>query len=138
MAIQPLLILLLSPIILALPVYILGRSNPSIAKWSTTGIVLLTSVYSFYLWFFNFIGRNIYSGVSGDKVDGFVMHYKTDWIAEAGISFSVGVDGLSMPLLVLTQVVFLVSIVSSYFIKDQEATYYALLLVLLSGIVGTF
>ncbi len=129
-----LLILLLTPIVLALFAYLFGRNNPKIAKIIALVVVSLTTIYSIVLWIVHFL--------PGDRmdnaVDGFLLHFSTDWIPSAGISFAVGVDGLSMPLIVLTQVIFLVSIVSSFYITDQEATFYALMLVLLSAVTGTF
>ena len=119
---------------MSLFVYLLGRSNPSLAKWTTTGIISVTTLFSLWLWIKYFI--------PGDRMkaatDGFLLHVKVNWIPSLGISFALGVDGLSMPLVILTQVVFLVSVVSSFYIKDQEGVYYALILVLLSGIIGTF
>lgn len=119
---------------MSLFVYLLGRSNPNLAKWTTTGVISITTIFSLWLWFEHFLPGDRMSAAT----DGFLLQMKTDWIPSLGISFSLGVDGLSMPLVVLTQVVFLVSVVSSFYIKDQEGVYYALLLVLLSGIIGTF
>jgi NADH-quinone oxidoreductase subunit M len=124
------------PIAMALPVYILGRLNPSFAKWLTTIIVGFTTIYSIVLWIQEFTTEIAYK--SNDPEAGFVFLQKWEWIPDAHIYFAVGVDGLSMPLLVLTQVVFLVSVVSSFYIHEQEASYYSLVLILLSGVVGTF
>ena len=132
-----LIILLVLPIALALPIYLLGRTNASLAKWLTTAIIGFTTLYSFWLWIVHFA----FSGPNYDPTNseaGFKMLFKIDWIPNAGIKFAVGVDGLSMPLVVLTQVVFIVSVVSSFYIKDQEGSYYALVLVLLSAVTGTF
>lgn len=132
-----LIILMVLPIALSLPIYLLGRKNASLAKWLTTATIGVTTLYSIWLWIVHFA----YSGPKYDPTDstaGFKMFYQTDWIPSANISFAVGVDGLSMPLVVLTQIVFLVSVVSSFYIKDQEASYYALVLVLLSAVIGTF
>ncbi len=118
---------------MALPTYLIGRKNPNIAKWITVIIVSATTFFSIFLWITKF--------AYGDRtatVDGFLLHYKAVWIQSFGISFAVGVDGLSMPLVVLTQVIFLVSVVSSFYLHDQEGTYYSLMLVLLSAVTGTF
>ncbi len=134
-----LIILFIAPIALALPVYLIGRRNPSSAKWLTTGIVSLTTLYSIVLWIQYFTSHS--KRKENTSADGFILQVSKEpieWVPGADITFSLGVDGLSMPLLVLTQVVFLVSIVSSFYIKDQEATYYSMMLVLLTGITGTF
>jgi NADH-quinone oxidoreductase subunit M len=102
-------------------------------KWVTTGIVGLTTLYSIILWIDNFTDYK-----DRQTENGFLLHFKKTWVADANINLSMGVDGLSMPLLILTQVVFLVSVVSSFYIKEQEGTYYAMVLVLLTGVTGTF
>ncbi|MDH5400978.1 MAG: NADH-quinone oxidoreductase subunit M [Candidatus Heimdallarchaeota archaeon] len=126
-----LLYLLLIPISLALPTYLVGRWKPEFAKYLATLTILVTTIYNFILWFADFTNPSTNYG-------SFMYNYTKSWVPSVGIYFSVGVDGLSMPLLVLTQLVFLVSVVSSYYIKDQQGTYYALLLVLLTGVTGTF
>ena len=126
--------LMILPIALSPFIYLLTRWNKSWGKWTTAGIITGTTIYSIILWFQNFTG----SGYRDKATDGFLLQYKHTWIPGAKIYFAVGVDGLSMPLLVLTQVVFLVSVYSSFYVHDQEASYYSLLLILLSGVVGTF
>ncbi|OLS25777.1 MAG: F(420)H(2) dehydrogenase subunit M [Candidatus Heimdallarchaeota archaeon LC_2] len=132
-----LIILMVLPIALALPMYMVGRKNTSLAKWLTTLIIGSTTFYSMWLWVKHFAGNAIIYN-SDDGEAGFKMLYKAEWIPDLGVKFAVGADGLSMPLIVLTQVVFLVSVVSSFYVKDQEATYYALILVLNSAVIGTF
>ncbi|MHA2030721.1 MAG: complex I subunit 4 family protein [Candidatus Kariarchaeaceae archaeon] len=132
-----LIILLVLPIALALPIYLLGRKNASLAKWLATATIGFTTLYSIWLWIVHFAFSESAYDLTNNEA-GFKMLVKEDWIPSANISFAVGVDGLSMPLVILTQIVFLVSVVSSFYVKDQEASYYALILVLLSAVIGTF
>jgi len=128
-----LIYLLVLPIALSLPIYLLGRVKTSYAKWGTVLISAALTIYSIFLWFNRFVNAN-YSMAT----DGFFYHYSVDWVSSVGITFSVGVDGLSMPLLMLTEFIFLVSIISSFYIHEQEASFYAMILVLVSGVTGTF
>jgi len=132
-----LVLLLVVPIALSLPIYLLGRlGKPSLAKWGTVVTILATTLYSLFLWIQKFVPFDAANLFATDG--GFYYHIKLDWVPSVGITFSLGVDGLSMPLLLLTQVVFLVSVISSFYIHEQESSYYAMLLVLLSGVTGTF
>ena len=129
-----LLLLLLAPLVLSLPIYLTGKKmGPENAKWGTVVIISLSTLYTLILWLRRFINLD-----PSEFSDGFLYHFKADWVPSIGMVFSVGVDGLSMPLLLLTQFVFLISVISSFYIKEQEPTYYAMILVLLSGVIGTF
>jgi len=136
-----LIILLFTPIILALPVYLIGKFlNVKAAKFSALGVVILTTSYSLFLWLTTFLKHEDHAaGTSISAIEEtFHFHFKVPWIESVGISFAMGVDGLSMPLVVLTQVIFLLAIISSFYIKKDEAVYYALVLLLLSAVTGTF
>ena len=130
-----LIILLVLPIFASIFIYLLGRKNPNTAKWGTVLISLGLTIYSFILWFLQ-ISNKVPRGTGIDR--GFYYIVNVDWVSSVGIHFALGVDGLSLPLLLLTEVVFLVSIVSSFYIHEQEASFYAMVLVLLSGVTGTF
>jgi NADH-quinone oxidoreductase subunit M len=52
--------------------------------------------------------------------------------------YSMGVDGLSLPLVVLTCIVSTLAAVASLYIKQRTKEYYALLLILQTGMAGVF
>ena len=54
------------------------------------------------------------------------------------IDYFLGIDGLSMPLLVLTAVVMLVAVLSSWEIKTNLKGYFALLMLLNTAVMGVF
>ncbi|MBM3334725.1 NADH-quinone oxidoreductase subunit M [Candidatus Sumerlaeota bacterium] len=61
------------------------------------------------------------------------------WIPDWGVSYKVGVDGLSLSLVLLTNLLTALAILSSFTaIKDREREYYIFILLLQSGILGTF
>jgi len=69
------------------------------------------------------------------------MQFRADapWIPAWGIHYTVGVDGLSLFLVLLTTFLVPLSVLGSYaYITSRERQYYALLLVLTSGMVGVF
>ncbi len=70
---------------------------------------------------------------------GFQMLEKVDWLPSLGISYQLGVDGLSVLLVVLTTLLTLVSLVASWHpITDRVQEYLAAFLVLETGMVGVF
>lgn len=60
------------------------------------------------------------------------------WISRFDVNFSIGVDGISMPLILLTAVVLFLSVIASWGIEKNVKAYFALLLILETGVIGTF
>jgi NADH-quinone oxidoreductase subunit M len=61
------------------------------------------------------------------------------WIPDWGISYSVGVDGISLLLVLLTTFLLPISVLVSWEqIAEKERAYYAMLLVLGTGMLGVF
>ena len=60
------------------------------------------------------------------------------WIALFNAQFALGVDGISLPLVVLTAFVTLLSIVASWRIEESVRGYLALMLLLETGVIGAF
>ena len=63
----------------------------------------------------------------------------TPWIPNWGISYRVGLDGISLVMVLLTTALMPLSVLASYrYITVRERGFYALMLTLLTGLVGVF
>src|SRR6476659_4311214 len=63
----------------------------------------------------------------------------TPWIPRWGISYQVGIDGISLFMVLLTTVMMPLSVLASWTsITRRERAFYALMLALLTGLVGVF
>ncbi|MDP9818434.1 NADH-quinone oxidoreductase subunit M [Spirilliplanes yamanashiensis] len=71
-------------------------------------------------------------------VDGIAYEVDVPWIPTVDAGYHVGVDGLSLPLLALTAVLFLACAVWSLREPDRPRTYAALFLFLQTACLGTF
>ncbi len=61
------------------------------------------------------------------------------WIPQWGISYSVGVDGISMLLVLLTTFMAPITILGSFrYIQQREKAFYAMMLLLQVGVIGVF
>jgi NAD(P)H-quinone oxidoreductase subunit 4 len=60
------------------------------------------------------------------------------WIPQLGLNWSVGVDGLSMPLIVLSGLINTLAILASWKVKHKPKLYYFLVLLLYSAQIGVF
>jgi len=95
--------------------------------WALFGsfITLLLSVYLYRQ--YNSLGEN------------FQFIEKAPWIAEFGINYFLGIDGISLLLIVLTTALMPIVILGSFTaVKSKEKSYYFLLLFLQTGMIGAF
>src|SRR5216117_171385 len=70
---------------------------------------------------------------------GMQLQVDVPWIPSWGIHYAVGVDGISLFLILLTTFLMPLSILGSYsYITTRERAFYALMLVLTSGMIGVF
>ena len=60
------------------------------------------------------------------------------WVGSFNIRYALGVDGISLPLVVLTAGVFFLSALASWTIDRHVPAYWALFLLLETGVLGTF
>jgi NADH-quinone oxidoreductase subunit M len=73
------------------------------------------------------------------NVDGYQFVERADWIPSLGAQYLIGVDGISVLLVMLTTVMGFLAIFSSWdAIKDREKEYYAMFLLQQTGMIGVF
>jgi len=78
---------------------------------------------------------------SGAPMDGAGYRYSevASWLPALSIQYHLGMDGLSLLLVLLTAGLGMLAIAASFTaIRDREAEYYAFLLLLQTGVMGTF
>jgi len=118
-------------VLLALPVLgmaaLLAGAGRS-ARRLALGVALAEFAISIPLWFlFN-------PAASG-------MQFGADiaWIPQWGIHYRVGIDGISLPLVLLTTLLAPITILGSFrYITRRERSFYAMMLLLEAGILGVF
>jgi NADH-quinone oxidoreductase subunit M len=70
---------------------------------------------------------------------GFQMVSTTPWIEAWGVSYSLGIDGISLFMVMLTTFSTAIAILGSFnYIQKHERAFYALMLLLEAGVVGVF
>ncbi len=97
---------------------------------------LLTFALSLLLLVFFDTGRG---GVYGYGQDGVVqLVQRFSWIKSFNVEYFVGIDGLSLPLVILSTFVFVLAAVASWNVEKMSRGYFALFLFLEAGILGVF
>ena len=75
---------------------------------------------------------------SGPTPSGWMQYVDHDWIDALGIRFTLGLDGLSFLLVILTAFLQIAAIIAAWDQDKYPAFFFALLLVLETGIIGVF
>jgi len=69
---------------------------------------------------------------------GYQFIEKYDWMPMLGISLHFGVDGLSVPLVLLTGIVMVTGVMISWGIEERPREFFAFMFILASGVFGVF
>jgi NADH-quinone oxidoreductase subunit M len=73
-----------------------------------------------------------------DQSGTFAYEETRSWLRGVGSSYHLGVDGVSMPLLLLSSMLFVVAVLASSRLREQAKEYFILLLLLETGVNGVF
>jgi NADH-quinone oxidoreductase subunit M len=73
-----------------------------------------------------------------DGNDGFQFIEHMSWVPGFSIEYFIGVDGLSITMVILTALVSFVGVLASFSIEKQLKGYFAMYLLLVTGMMGTF
>jgi NADH-quinone oxidoreductase subunit M len=73
-----------------------------------------------------------------DGTGGALWQTSLPWISAIGARYQIGIDGLSLPLVVLSNLLFMLAIVASSGIQKSAQAFYGLLLVLQAATAGAF
>lgn len=116
------------PIVGVLILAFINRENHSAIKYTAWIVTFIDFVLSLYI-YFNF----------DSTTDKFQFVYDVTWIKSLGINYSVGIDGISLWLIILTTFLGWLAIWSSWTaIKDRLRGYMMSLLILQTGMLGVF
>ena len=66
------------------------------------------------------------------------LHARYPWVSRFNIDYYIGVDGISMAMILLTTVLFFLSMIASWGIEKHVKGYCMLFLILETGVLGTF
>jgi NADH-quinone oxidoreductase subunit M len=109
-------------IIMALPKH--RHNDIKLVAAIASAISCLGSIYAFFT----------YDTAAG----GIQFEEQFAWIPAIGTSYHVGVDGISLPLVLLTGVIIFAGVLVSWVREQRPREFFALLLLLVTGVFGTF
>src|SRR2546427_3203515 len=116
------------PLAGALGLLLIDKNKKSLIIHAATWIALADFLLSVPLFFMYDAG-----------LGGFQFQNKASWIPSIGVQYYVGIDGISLLLLLLTTFLGVISILSSWAaITERLKEYYVFMLVLQTGMLGVF
>lgn len=116
-----------TPLLAAMAILFVPKSQTHLIKWIATAGTLIVGLLS--LWALKIFDPDITT---------FQLIEKTSWIPAVNVSYFLGIDGISLPMVTLTALVSFLACIGSFGIKEREKEYYFLYLLLETGMMGTF
>ncbi|MDR3572641.1 MAG: NADH-quinone oxidoreductase subunit M [Anaerolineaceae bacterium] len=120
-------IIIFTPLVAGLVILLL----PAERKDWIRGIALGAAVLSFLLSIWVYASYNI--GAGGYQ---FIEH--TAWLPALGISYYLGVDGISVPLLLMGSLVLLCGVMISWKVEDRPREFFSFMMFLGTSVLGVF
>jgi NADH-quinone oxidoreductase subunit M len=121
-------LILFTPLAGALILLLVDKRNENAIRWIANLVTLIGFAVSVPLWFW-------YQPAGAD----FQFIERASWIPSIGAEYFLGVDGLSVLLILLTTMMGFIAVLSSWTaITERVKEYYIFLLVLQTGMLGAF
>ncbi len=120
-------VIIFTPIVFGLLLFLLPgerKTEIRVTALAAAGLAMFLSAWVY-------IGYDTAAG-------GYQFVEKTSWLPSLGISYFVGVDGMSAPLVLLTGIVMFTGVLISWNIEDRPREFFAFLFILATGVFGVF
>jgi NADH-quinone oxidoreductase subunit M len=118
---------LLAPILAALIIVFLPKEEGKTIKIVAalgTFVSLALSIYVFFAY--------------DRSTAGMQFNLTVPWVPDLGVNLAFGVDGMSIPMLLLTNLIGFTAVYSSWNTEKRVKEFFVLLLILIAGVMGTF
>jgi len=120
-------LILFTPVLAAVIVITLPKEQETLIRWTALAFSLIPLGLSIVLWF-NFDQAN----------SGFQFEEQVIWYSALNSTYHLGVDGISLTMVLLTTLLTPLAILASFTIKDQVKAYMFLFFLLEMGMLGVF
>ncbi|MFA9491826.1 MAG: NuoM family protein [Anaerolineales bacterium] len=122
-----LLLILLTPMVGALIVLLVPKEQTDAIRWTALLLSLVPLVLSIYMWI-----------AYKPALPGYQFEIQYDWFTLINSSLHFGVDGISVPMVLLTTLLTPLALLISWTIKENVRAYMFLFLFLEMGMLGVF
>lgn len=119
--------ILLAPIIGVLAIVFIPKDEHKLIKIVSAFVTFVSLALSLYVYF-----------AYNQSVGGMQFLEDMVWTKDLGVNYSLGVDGISLPMLLLTTLIGFASVYASWTVDNRPKEFFILLLLLITGVMGTF
>jgi len=119
--------ILLAPVLGLLVILFIPQKEDKIIKIVAaiaTGITVILSLWAFIAY--------------DQEIGGVQFVERIPWVEKIGITYSLGVDGISLPLVLLTAIVIFTGVFASWDMEKRTKEFFIFLLALVAGVFGVF
>jgi NADH-quinone oxidoreductase subunit M len=116
-----------APFLSAIVIMFAARHRPMLVRGTATvgtGLSLVLSLWAYWTY--------------DTAAAGFQFQEHFVLVSPLGISYQLGVDGMSLLMVLLTSIIIFAGVFASWTVKERAQEFYALLLVLVTGVYGVF
>ncbi|MGB9773907.1 MAG: complex I subunit 4 family protein [Bacteroidota bacterium] len=122
-------------------ILLLPRKNYEAMRWTATVVTLIQVVLAFIV-YLNFnrglAGINTQEGMQFVEKTTWIDVESVAWFGRVHIDYFLGIDGISGPLVLLTALISFIGVVASWNIEKAVKGYFAMYLLLDTGMMGVF
>jgi len=129
------------PVIGMAVVLLLPKDNKGAVRWTSaffTGLQLVLAVVIYYTFDRSMAGVNTEAGFQFVEKATWIDVKSVAWFGRVHIDYFMGIDGLSVLMVILTAIISFISVFASWGIDKSLKGYFALLLLLDTGMMGVF
>ncbi len=122
-------------------ILLLPKDNKNLVRWSAaaiTGLQLLLAVVIFMKFDRSLTGINTEAGFQFLEKARWIDIPALSWFGRIQIDYFLGIDGISVLMVILTALISFIAVFSSWGIEKSLKGYFALLLLLDAGMMGVF
>jgi NADH-quinone oxidoreductase subunit M len=116
-----------SPFAAALVIMAFGRTRPLLVRYTAALAASLSMVGAIWI-----------TAAYDKGVAGFQFGERLALVPSLGITYELGVDGISVVLVLLTAIIIFAGVFATWTVKTRGQEFYALLLLLVTGVFGVF
>ncbi len=116
-----------APFASALVIMALGRSRPALVRWTALIGTAVSMVCALWL----YVNYDVATA-------GFQFFEEFPLVPSMGITYQLAIDGMSLLMVLLTAIIILAGVFASWTVKTRDQEFYALLLLLVTGVFGVF
>jgi NADH-quinone oxidoreductase subunit M len=120
-------LILFFPLLSAVVILLLPKSSIKVIRWTAFSLSIVPFILTIFLW------AQFKSGQPG-----FQFQERYTWYAAIHSTLHLGVDGLSLTMVLLTTLLMPVALLASFTINDRVNVYMFLFLILETGMLGVF